>query len=470
MTKRSVSDLLEDISLDLNQMARDASFNRMAGLDSASMMQQAAFDQSLQMNLMQSDLEFALDDLRLEMISELERQINALKASQLPPIEAEVRELMARARDNQDHGLYQEALEDLLRAEEKQPYDYRLQDWLGSLYYQHFDDPSTALSHFDRAVRYATPRSKQAAALELLSRSLCKIALGDLHGAYEDTREALTFDATEARVLYEHSAHAALMQKNEEALSTLERAIQRAPVYWHTAERDSRLQPLGSGLSNLLNSTRARVCDALQMVLDDSHELEKTLSTWDTSARSLGPDRYDELWLPLREAEAALVEGTYLAQVKALGSAHQGLTRLVGWIDTELAAAMDQVRKEAATARDKLGSLQSFDRDEAVDALRPLVRLLGCLALFVVGLLVYIHLLVTLLSAAIMLTAGILAIKPFLSLCRHGFRLAQYMRSAKNKAGCLRSEVAAAGHHLHALQAQHESLQPYVLRWIPPKA
>jgi hypothetical protein len=484
VTKRSISDLLEDISLDLGQMAREASWNRMLALDSASMLQDTYLDQSLQMGLMQSDLEFALDDLRREMTDEFQRQLDLLKASQLPPIEAEVRELMARARDNEQHQLYEEALEDLLRAEEKQPYDYRLQDWLGSLYLQHFNDPSTALSHFDRAVRYATPRSKKAGAWELLSRSRCKIALGDLQGAYEDTSEAVSLDSMRPQVLYEHAAHAALIHKSDEALSTLERAIQYAPVYWLTAAQDPRFQGLGDSLPALLERMHAQMSRDLETFLAQGQELESVVADWEIAARTFAPALYDDLWLPVAEARAALHEGTYPRQVKALDSIRQGLPKLIGWIDKQLAAAIAKTEKDLAEILSQKSGAENDARSRFSDALGASLGLLGYAVVVVAAILLFrwsidfvrledlFDLFLDLFKLGGISIAGFMAywavpnvIKQFRQIAEHASSRERLLESSKRAA----NEASSTERRLGTLQAQRDSLRLYIQRSSSPK-
>ena len=167
-----------------------------------------------------------------------------------------------------------------------------------ALYLQQMNDPTAALSHYERAVRYATPQSNIVAARAWLGVSHSKEALGDRQGSYEASLESLRLDNAVPTAQYTHSAHAAQIGRNEEALKTLELAITAVPAYWVVAEHDDRFVPLGDAVPALLS----RLQDEALSMLRDSHSqvarLDQSISVWTIPPASLG-SQYTMLRSPL---------------------------------------------------------------------------------------------------------------------------------------------------------------------------
>lgn len=387
MPQSDVNRLLQDIDLNLDRLVRDSMWERMMGRDTASIMEDMAFQHSADMGYLQDEMAYALDDLRRDMRAELQRIVKAFKASQLPPLAAEAKELMDRAKDNKERGLYQEALEDLLRAEEKEPYDFRLQTWLGAVYLEHFDDAATALGHYERAVRYARPRSQEGAAWALLGVSRCKAALGDTPGAYEASKEALSLDPAAPSILYTHAAHCAQNEEAEEALAAIEQAIGQSPIYFLAAEQDPRFEPLGDALPQRIEKIHARARSELQAVAGKSARLEQVVSGWRIPPADFEGEAYRQLRAPLQGLEARAASGSYVEHAALLETVRGSYPKLVRRLDEQLSHSIDAAGKKIASCEKGLQAAQERGGSLDMETIGATLPLAGWLAVSLVTLL-----------------------------------------------------------------------------------
>lgn len=336
----------------------------MPEMDRYDLVQQLSEQQWASTDYQVQEMVWAIDDIRQAMVSQYEDIIKALKDSQIPPLEAEVRERLARAKDNEKHGLYEEALEDLKLAEEKNPYDFGIHLWLGSLYLQHMEDANAAITHYEKAVRYATPRSEVMAARAWSGVALGRETLGDLQGAYDASQEAVRLDPNSAAILYEHSAHCAQVMEAQEALTYLEQAIRRSPVYWDAAESDERFDALGDAVPRLLNELSMEVREALQRLAGKHAQLTRVTSAWEIAPEMLSPKRFAPLEGELQDLLAALEQGGYADQVAAVSRSREILPSLTAL----LKARLEKQIGEAEKALDEARSSIRYQRNAAAEA------------------------------------------------------------------------------------------------------
>ncbi len=128
-----------------------------------------------------------------ELVWQLEHQReilkNILRVLQAP-LDTQAKELRRRAEKAYKNGWIDDALEDFLKSEKKNKYDFAVHISLGHIHFFEKKNPETALKYYEKAVKYATPVSLYHASFALLHTGLIKYLQGCFQEAYEAALKA----------------------------------------------------------------------------------------------------------------------------------------------------------------------------------------------------------------------------------------------------------------------------------------
>lgn len=230
---------------------------------------------------------------------ELRQIVEVLEA----PLETQAKELKKRAEDAYENGWIDEALTDFLEAEKKNYTDFTIHQNIGNIYHFEKSEPGKALEYYNKAARYARPRSAFHTSYALLHVGLARY-LGNLEGgvegAYEATREATELNPDFLQAHYEHARYCALLGKKGEALTHLAKAIEGDKNYCWKLATDPAFNVIRDVvekfLQDLRNEARKRVETLLNVAKSTLVELPmEEVRQYQVDAFERLKDRPDEI-------------------------------------------------------------------------------------------------------------------------------------------------------------------------------
>jgi len=148
------------------------------------------------------------------------------------PLDTQAKELKKRAEYAYKNGWIDDALGDFLESEKKNRYDFTIHQNLGNIYLFEKKDPKRALEHYEKAVKYAVPRSSYYASVSLLHVGLVKYLQGNFSGAYEATSKALALSPNFYEAHYQHARYCANLGRYDEAIKHLKKVIVEGDEYY----------------------------------------------------------------------------------------------------------------------------------------------------------------------------------------------------------------------------------------------
>jgi tetratricopeptide (TPR) repeat protein len=193
------------------------------------------------------ELCFITEDGLREVCDRLDLQnktLEAIKEILEKPLDTQAKELRKRAEEAYLNNWIEEAETDLLEAEKKNYQDFIVHQILGNIYYHHKGNYEKALEYYEKAAKYAIPRSQKHAGNALLCAAMVHYKRGELHDAYKSTKTAIELSLNDShvlsQVLYNHAGYAAKTGYVEEAIDFLKKSVLIDPMYLITADRDER--------------------------------------------------------------------------------------------------------------------------------------------------------------------------------------------------------------------------------------
>lgn len=159
---------------------------------------------------MQSSFEFGISEVvwQLEQNRQSLRDILDVLSA---PLDTQSKELRRRAEDAYANGWIEDALEDFKASEDKNKYDFTIHISLGMLYLYHVKDKETALRYFDKAIKYARPKSKYHFSYALLYKSIILRESGNIDDAMKCTAEAVASSPEFSEAYYQNAINEALL-------------------------------------------------------------------------------------------------------------------------------------------------------------------------------------------------------------------------------------------------------------------
>jgi len=143
----------------------------------------------------------------------------------MAPLDTQAKELRRRAEDAYANGWFEDALEDFLESEKKNKYDFLVHISIGMIYLFQKIDKEKAIEYFEKATKYAKPKSPYHASFALLYKALIKRDLGHIEEAEKCTDEAVRLCPDFAEALYHNALYNALLNKPAKAIPLLKEAI-----------------------------------------------------------------------------------------------------------------------------------------------------------------------------------------------------------------------------------------------------
>jgi len=141
------------------------------------------------------------------------------------PLDTQSKELRIRAEKAYKNGWFDDALNDFIRAEKNNRYDFTIHINLGHIYFFHKSDIKTALHYYENAIKYSKPESKYYCSYALMHKAFLKYLQKDIMYAEKIMDEAVNLSPNFAEALYRNAQYSALMNKPEKSIGLLSKAI-----------------------------------------------------------------------------------------------------------------------------------------------------------------------------------------------------------------------------------------------------
>jgi tetratricopeptide (TPR) repeat protein len=199
-----------------------------------------------------------------ELVWQLEEQKeilkNILRVLQAP-LDTQAKELKKRAEYALRNGWFDDALEDFLESEKKNRYDFTIHQNLGNIYFFEKKNPKKALEYYEKAAKYAAPKSPYHASIALLHVGLIRYLQGNFQKAYEATLKALKLSPQLYEAHYQHAQYCANLGKYAEAVEHLKIAIKGDRYYCVKADSEKDFDVMKDHLVSLFKELKEEACD-----------------------------------------------------------------------------------------------------------------------------------------------------------------------------------------------------------------
>lgn len=182
----------------------------------------------------------------------LENILEVLRA----PLDTAAKELRKRAEDAYANGWFDDALEDFLESEKKNKYDFSIHISLGMIYLFQKKEREKALEYFDKAVKYAKPKSPYHASYALLYNALIYRDLNKIEESLKCMDEAVDLSSDFAEVFYQNALYSALLNKHGKAIPLLNKAILMDVNYCEKTHSEKAFDGIRAHVNKLFESLR----------------------------------------------------------------------------------------------------------------------------------------------------------------------------------------------------------------------
>ncbi|MDA3895445.1 MAG: hypothetical protein PF482_04770 [Desulfobacteraceae bacterium] len=136
------------------------------------------------------------------------------------PLDTQAKELKKRADEAYANEWFDDALTDYQASERKNKYDFTIHISMGMIYLFNIIDKEKALECFDKAAKYAKPKSNYYVSFALLHKSLCLRDMGRLEEALQRAQEAHEITKDMAEAYYQCAIYEALLGHSPKHIST----------------------------------------------------------------------------------------------------------------------------------------------------------------------------------------------------------------------------------------------------------
>lgn len=174
------------------------------------------------------------------------------------PLDTQARELKKRAEYAYRNGWFEDALEDFIESEKKNRYDFTIHQNLGNIYLFEKSNPSKALEYYEKAAKYATPRSPYHTSIAFLHIGLVKYLQGDFKEACNATSQALRLSPHLYEAHYQHAQYCANLRKYSDSIEHLKVAIEGDRYYCVKADSERDFNTMKKQLTTLFEELRQK--------------------------------------------------------------------------------------------------------------------------------------------------------------------------------------------------------------------
>jgi len=266
---------------------------------------------------LQATFEWGFTELIWQIEQEREVLKDILKVLQAP-LDTEAKELRKRAEYAYKNGWVNDAFEDFLESEKKNRYDFTIHQNLGNIYLFEKKDPEKALEYYEKAVKYATPKSSYYTSISLLHVGLVKYLQEDFQETYKATLKAIELSPNLYEAHYQHAQYCAKLGKHDEAIRHLRKAIIEGDKYYCVkAGSEKDFDVMKKELHSLFEELRDEAQSRAKVEIQKAQELIQRAKSYGVESDKLLTTERD-----LEEAKIFLKRGSLFDYWDALNEAY----------------------------------------------------------------------------------------------------------------------------------------------------
>lgn len=212
------------------------------------------------------DIACGIDELKASFewgISEIAWQIEqnrevfkSIEKGIWSPYDARARNKKEQAQEAYNYGWIDESEEYFLESEQILKTDFSVHISLGMIYLFHKIDKGKALSYFEKAIKYARPKSNFYTSFALLHKALIHFDLNDLNSAINSAIEAIELSPNFSEAYYQLAQYYAQSKEAKKSIDNLYIAIKSDKNYCLKADNDSLLDPVRENVNSLFELIR----------------------------------------------------------------------------------------------------------------------------------------------------------------------------------------------------------------------
>lgn len=194
-----------------------------------------------------------------EVVWQIEQNREVLKSILevlMAPLNTQAKERRKRAEDAFANGWIDDAEEEFLESEKLNKFDFSIHISLGMIYLFHKIDKEKALSYFEKAIKYAKPKSAYYTSYALLYKGLIKFDFGEVDDAEKWTEEAIHLSPDLIEAFYENAQYNAQLDNAGKSIANLEIAIKQDKYYCLKSQNDPLFNPIRERVNRLLERLR----------------------------------------------------------------------------------------------------------------------------------------------------------------------------------------------------------------------
>lgn len=174
----------------------------------------------------------------------------------MAPLDTQARERRKRAEEAYANGWIEDAEEEFLASEQLNRFDFSIHMSLGMIYLFHIIDKRKALAYFEKAAKYARPKSSFHVSYALLYKALIHFDMGNAEEAEQASSEAVELSPDFAEALYQNAQYNAQLSNVKKSVANLGKAIRSDRLYCLKADKDELFDPIRKDVDALLERLR----------------------------------------------------------------------------------------------------------------------------------------------------------------------------------------------------------------------
>jgi len=335
VSQERISQGIEEISVGIDRLSD--------GLESL----RAAFDWGF------SEIVWQLEQER-ELLLNIKKILEA-------PLDNQAKELRKRAEEAYKNGWIEDALDDFLESEKKNRYDFIVHQYLGNIYFFEKKNPKKALSYYEKALKYSTPKSPYHGSIALLHIGLINYLQKDFQKACEATSEAIKLFPNLLEAYYQRAQYSAVQGKYNDAIENLRIAIGGDRYYCVKADTEEDFDVMKDKLIELFEELRDNAKNLAQQEIDNARIYIQDAKLWDADKYTFDSGKYSSAKEKLNEVKSFFERNSYFDYLDAISIANStqkaALDSLLESLSKQISDVEREYREESKRDKDKKQSI-----------------------------------------------------------------------------------------------------------------
>ena len=211
-----------------------------------------------------------------EVIWQIEQNREVLKSIEegiWHPFDVQARNRKKQAQEAYSNGWIDEAEEYFKESEKIVKTDFTVHLSLGMIYMFHKINKNTALDHFEKAARYATPKSSYYKSYALLYKSMILFDFEKTNDAELVSQEAIETSPDFIHLYYQNAIYNAQLGNKQKALIQLKHAILNDRLYAIKANSESLFEPIRSDILKLIQEITIENCAVCEKKIESTKKI-----------------------------------------------------------------------------------------------------------------------------------------------------------------------------------------------------